>query len=86
MEISNRKLISRGMAAIGLAVVAAGVSGAAAANSVMHERSFMSSGLPKISCADRPCTASTSSAHSVSRGPSTGCAMYVRASAREEMP
>ena len=30
MEISNRKLISRGMAAIGLAVVAAGVSGAAA--------------------------------------------------------
>ena len=50
-------------------------SGAEAqANRVAHDRNFRSSGLPKISVAERPSTRSAASAHCSSRGPSTGWA------------
>lgn len=49
-------------------------SSAAAANSVMDERSFMASTGPKIRSADLPSVSATMRAHSRSRGPSTGCA------------
>lgn len=42
-------------------------------------------GEPKISCAERPSTASTASAPATSRGPSTGCHRYASASARIEI-
>ena len=48
-------------------------SGETDANRVADDLSFRSSGDPKISGALRPSTASTASAHSTSRGPSTGC-------------
>lgn len=45
-----------------------------AANNVIDERSFTSSGAPRISVAPRPSTASSAAAHSCNRGPSTGWA------------
>src|SRR5262249_50038938 len=48
-----------------------GASGAAAANSVIDERSFTASMPPKMSSAVSPPVPATMRAHSVSRGPST---------------
>jgi hypothetical protein len=52
------------------------------ANRVPLERSFMSSGEPKISDAVRPSTASAAVTQAVSRGPRTGWRKYASASAR----
>jgi len=49
----------------------------------MDERSFMASTGPKMRSADLPSVSATMPAHSRSRGPSTGCARYARASAAE---
>ena len=60
-----------------------GSPGAACMNSVMDERSFSASTSPKICSAVRPRRPARMAAHSVSRGPRTGCARYARASASE---
>ena len=57
-------------------------AGDTTANRVAQDLSFMSSGEPKISCADRPSTPSTASAHSANRGPRTGWRRYASASSR----
>src|SRR3954466_1535228 len=51
------------------------------ANRVAQDFSFISSGEPKISYADRPSTPRTASQHSRSRGPRMGCLKNVSASA-----
>ena len=51
-------------------------SGAAAANSVIDERSFIASTGPKMSSAVLSPVLATMRAHSVSRGPSTGWFRY----------
>ena len=61
----------------------AGTPGAAVANSVMDERSFIASTSPKTSVADRPWVPISIRAHSSMRGPSTGCARYALASVSE---
>jgi len=49
----------------------------------MHERSFIASTPPNMSVADFPSVRATIRAHSSSRGPSTGCSRYARASSSE---
>jgi len=49
-----------------------GSAGATAANKVMLERNFKSSGVPKMSWALLPRVARTSAVHSRSRGPRSG--------------
>ncbi len=55
----------------------------AAANSVIDERSFIASTLPKMSVAVFPSVPATIRAHTSRRGPSTGCSLYACASASE---
>src|SRR5262245_2855436 len=57
-------------------------AGCTRANRVAHDRSFRSSGEPKISAADRPSMRATASEHASNRGPSTGCSRYALASSR----
>src|SRR5262245_48145491 len=57
-------------------------AGETQAKRVADDRSFTSSGEPKISEAERPSTARTASAHSERRGPSTGWRRYAAASSR----
>ena len=59
--------------------------GAAAANSVIDERSFIASTGPKMSSAVLSSVPATMRAHSVSRGPSTGWFRYARASVSPEI-
>ena len=47
--------------------------GVTAANSVAQDRSFMSSGEPNTSAADRPSMATAAAQHSVGRAPRMGC-------------
>ena len=58
-------------------------SGAARANSVIDERSFMASMTPRTAPGPGPVEARQRLAHSTSRGPSTGCSGYARASSSE---
>src|SRR5262249_38540832 len=51
------------------------------ANRVAQDLSFLTSGEPKISTAERPSTPRTASVHSLKRGPRTGWARYALASA-----
>ena len=63
----------------------AGVPSAACANRVIDERSFCASTGPRTCTGSDVGSAVNACAHSTSRGPSTGCATYARASSRPEM-